>query len=168
MSIFAALPCAEKSVYLTCKENIFPVSSQRKTSRYFPALPVCRRSCGRCFWRKTPPLLHRMRSEILRRLSPIQPAAATAVHPRGGNGRGMERRRRTLRPRNTRAGRKHPHTVARDQFGRREAFDSVKDDAIDIISGKRRLKNSDTLKDVYRKKRTQSACKTCSTSPKAT
>ncbi|MFR4804512.1 MAG: 4Fe-4S ferredoxin, partial [Eggerthellaceae bacterium] len=44
------------------------------------------------------------------------------------------------------------HTVARDQFGRREAFDSVKDNAIDIISGKRRLKNSDTLKDVYRKK----------------
>ena len=44
------------------------------------------------------------------------------------------------------------HAVARDQFGRREAFDSVKDDAIDIISGKRRLKNSDTLKDVYRKK----------------
>lgn len=43
-------------------------------------------------------------------------------------------------------------TVARDEFGRREAFDSAKNDAIDILSGKRRLKNSDTLKDVYRKK----------------
>lgn len=38
------------------------------------------------------------------------------------------------------------------QFGRREAFDSIKDDAIDIVTGKRRLKNSDTLKDLYRKK----------------
>ena len=39
-----------------------------------------------------------------------------------------------------------------NQIGRREAFDSLKGDAIDIATGKRRLKNSDTLKDLYRKK----------------
>ena len=39
-----------------------------------------------------------------------------------------------------------------DEFDRRAAFDSVKDDAFDIISGRRRLKQSDTLKEAYRKK----------------
>ncbi len=39
-----------------------------------------------------------------------------------------------------------------NQFDRREAFDSLKGDAIDIVTGKRRLKNSDTLKDIYRKR----------------
>ena len=42
--------------------------------------------------------------------------------------------------------------VVDDEFDRRAAFDSVKDDAFDIISGRRRLKQSDTLKEAYRKK----------------
>ena len=42
--------------------------------------------------------------------------------------------------------------VTDEEFDRRAAFDSVKDDAVDIISGKRRLKQSDTLKEAYRKK----------------
>lgn len=39
-----------------------------------------------------------------------------------------------------------------EAVGRRAAFDHVKDDAFGIISGKRRLKQSDTLKEAYRKK----------------
>lgn len=39
--------------------------------------------------------------------------------------------------------------VSNDEFDRRAAFDSVKDDAFGIISGKRRLKQSDTLKEAY-------------------
>ncbi len=42
--------------------------------------------------------------------------------------------------------------VVDDEFDRRAAFDSVKDDAFGIISGRRRLKQSDTLKEAYRKK----------------
>ena len=42
--------------------------------------------------------------------------------------------------------------VVDDEFDRRAAFDSVKDDAFDIISGRRRLRQSDTLKEAYRKK----------------
>ena len=45
--------------------------------------------------------------------------------------------------------------VVDDEFDRRAAFDSVKDDAFDIISGRRRLKQSDTLKEAYRKKEPQ-------------
>ncbi len=36
--------------------------------------------------------------------------------------------------------------------GRREIFDNIKDDALDLVSGKRRLKNSDTLKELYRRR----------------
>lgn len=43
-------------------------------------------------------------------------------------------------------------TASHPAVERREAFDSVKEDALGILSGKRRLKNSDTLKDMYRKK----------------
>ncbi|ACV22020.1 Uncharacterized Fe-S center protein [Slackia heliotrinireducens] len=41
------------------------------------------------------------------------------------------------------------------EYGRREAFDSVKDDALDIVSGRRRLRNSDTLKEYYLRKERQ-------------
>lgn len=38
------------------------------------------------------------------------------------------------------------------EFGRREVFGTLKDDALDVISGKRHLRQSDTLKDIYRDK----------------
>ena len=40
--------------------------------------------------------------------------------------------------------------MALERYGRREAFDSLKNDALDVVSGRRSLKSSDALKEMYR------------------
>lgn len=138
-------------VYLTCKENVFPGFEPAKNVTVLPCLacmppelwtlllaqnvPLCvacdLKYCEDC--RRAPG-----RGELL-----FTRAIEVAETQTGGEVR-FDREIPELT--------EDAHTVARDEFGRREAFDNVKDDALDIISGKRRLKNSDTLKDVYRKK----------------
>ncbi len=50
-------------------------------------------------------------------------------------------------------------------YGRREAFDSVKGDVVDVINGKRRLKNSETLQNYYEKKERDRAIKKLNLGP---
>lgn len=45
------------------------------------------------------------------------------------------------------------------QFGRREAFDSIKGDVVDVVSGRREIKNSETLQTYYEKKERKRAVK---------
>ena len=139
-------------VYLTCKENVFPGFTPAKNVTVLP--------CLACM----PPELWAL---LLAQNAPLCIACDLKYCedcPRAG-GRGELLFTRAVEMAEAWSGgevrfdREIPEfdelakaTVARDEFGRREAFDSAKNDAIDILSGKRRLKNSDTLKDVYRKK----------------
>ena len=138
-------------VYLTCKENVFPGFTPAKNVTVLP--------CLACM----PPELWAL---LLAQNAPLCIACDLKYCedcPRAA-GRGELLFTRTVEMAETWSGgavrfdREIPEleedaaSIARDEFGRREAFDSAKNDAIDIISGKRRLKNSDTLKDVYRKK----------------
>lgn len=138
-------------VYLTCKENVFPDFQPAKNVTVLPCLacmppelwalllaqnaPLCI-ACDLKYCEDCPRAAGRGELLFTRAVEMAEAWSGGAVR--------FDREMPELE--------ESTHTVARDQFGRREAFDSVKDDAIDIISGKRRLKNSDTLKDVYRKK----------------
>ncbi len=138
-------------VYLTCKENIFPGFTPAKNVTVLPCLacmppelwtlllaqnaPLCI-ACDLKYCEDCPRAAGR--GELL-----FTRAVEMAEQWSGGGVR-FDREIPELE--------NDADTVARDEFGRREAFDGVKNDALDIISGKRRLKNSDTLKDVYRKK----------------
>ena len=139
-------------VYLTCKENVFPGFEPAKNVTVLP--------CLACM----PPELWAL---LLAQNAPLCIACDLKYCddcPRAA-GRGELLFTRAVEMAETWSGgevrfdREIPElddtavaTAAREEFGRREAFDSAKNDALDIISGKRRLKNSDTLKDVYRKK----------------
>ncbi len=138
-------------VYLTCKENVFPGFQPAKNVTVLPCLacippelwalmlaqnvPLCLardlKYCDDC--EKAPG-----RGEML-----FSRAIELAESWTGGEVR-WDREIPELEDASPAA--------ESSQFGRREAFDSIKDDAIDIVTGKRRLKNSDTLKDLYRKK----------------
>lgn len=138
-------------VYLTCKENVFPGFTPAKNVTVLPCLacmppelwtlllaqnaPLCI-ACDLKYCEDCPRAAGR--GELL-----FTRAVEMAEQWSGGGVR-FDREIPELE--------NDVDTVARDEFGRREAFDGVKNDALDIISGKRRLKNSDTLKDVYRKK----------------
>lgn len=138
-------------VYLTCKENLFPGFSPAKNVTVLPCLacmppelwalllaqnvPLCLacdlKYCDDCA--KAPG-----RGEML-----FSRAIEMAEEWTGGEVR-WDREIPELEIA------EEPADDAR--FARREAFDSLRTDAFDIVSGKRRLKNSDTLKDVYRKR----------------
>lgn len=138
-------------VYLTCKENVFPGFTPAKNVTVLPCLacmppelwalllaqnvPLCLacdlKYCDDCD--KAPG-----RGEMLftRAIEMAEEWTGGEVH--------WDREIPEYEEQSLNAG--------ASQFGRREAFDSIAGDAIDIVTGKRRLKNSDTLKDIYRKK----------------
>lgn len=138
-------------VYLTCKENIFPGLKPASNVTVLPCLacmppelwtlllaqnvPLCvscdLRYCDDCT--RAPG-----RGEML-----FTRAIELAEAQTGGS---VHFDREIPEMEEASAAAPHP------EFERREAFDSVKEDALGILSGKRRLKNSDTLKDMYRKK----------------
>lgn len=138
-------------VYLTCKENVFPGFTPARNVTVLPCLACMPPELWTLLLAQNVPLCIACdlkycngcpradgRGELL-----FTRAVEMAEAWSGGNVR-FDREIPELEDDAASAG--------REEFGRREAFDSAKNDAIDILSGKRRLKNSDTLKDVYRKK----------------
>ncbi len=135
-------------VYLTCEENIFPGFEPAKNVTVLPCLacipselwtlllaqnvPVCiacdLKYCEDCA--RAP-----KRGELLftRAVEIAESQTGSEVH--------FDREI----PEYT----EKSQAIVDDEFDRRTAFDSVKDDAFGIISGKRRLKHSDTLKEAY-------------------
>lgn len=138
-------------VYLTCKENIFPGLTPAKNVTVLPCIACMPTELWTLLLAQNVPLC--LACDL--KYCDDCPRA-------GSRGEMLFTRAIELAEEQTgkevRFDREIPELAAsseqaeKEGFGRREAFDSVKDDALDIISGKRRLKHSDTLKDVYRKK----------------
>ena len=138
-------------VYLTCKENLFPGFKPAKNVTVLPCLacmppemwtlllaqnvPLCL-ACDLKYCDDCDVAPHRGEMLFSRSIEIAEEYSGGEVHW----DREIPEFEERLSSKNS------------NQVGRREAFDSLKDDAIDIVSGKRRLKHSDTLKDLYRKK----------------
>ena len=148
-------------VYLTCEENVFLVLSRRKrhgsavlgvrASRAVDAscllqnVPVCV-ACDLKYCEDCP------RAAQIGEPSPFLSSSFSSFSPRPLKSP-RRKRARTFTSTSLDLRICAPvEAVVDDEFDRRAAFDSVKDDAFDIISGRRRLKQSDTLKEAYRKK----------------
>lgn len=138
-------------VYLTCKENIFPGFAPAKNVTVLPCLACMPPELWTLLLAQNAPLCIacdlKYCDDCPRAAGRGELLFTRAVEMAEAWSGGAVRFDREI-PELEEGG----ETAARDEFGRREAFDSAKNDALDIISGRRRLKNSDTLKDVYRKK----------------
>lgn len=138
-------------VYLTCEENIFPGFTPAKNVTVLPCMaalpaelwalllaqnvPVCV-ACDLKYCEDCPRAAGRGELLFTRAIEVAEAQTGGEVH--------FDREIPELV--------EAVQAVTDEEFDRRAAFDSVKDDAVDIISGKRRLKQSDTLKEAYRKK----------------
>ena len=141
-----------EAVYLTCKENILPDFTPAENVIVLPCLalvptelwtlilaqniPVCivcdLRYCEEC-------TIAPNRGEML-----FSRAIETAEDFTGGKVRWDHQvpEKRDV-----------SHVLTDETgYGRREAFDSIKDDVTDVLSGKRRLKNSEVLQDYYERR----------------
>ena len=138
-------------VYLTCKENVFPGLVPARNVTVLPCLACMPPELWTLLLAQNVPLCVacdlRYCEDCPRAAGRGEFLFTRAIEIAEEQSGGTVRFDREIPEEQTQS-----QALERDEFGRREAFDSVKDDALDIISGRRRLKNSDTLKDAYLKR----------------
>ena len=148
-------------VYLTCKENVFP--------GFIPAPNVVVLPCLACI---SPELWTLMLTENLPLVVSCDFKYCSDCDRAPGRGEMLFSRSIEMAEEWTggtvRFDREIPEAESADdnpEYGRREAIDSVKGDVVDVLNGKRMLKNSDTLQNYYEKKERERAIKKLNLEP---
>lgn len=148
-------------VYLTCKENVFP--------GFTPAGNVVVLPCLACI---SPELWALMLTENLPLIISCDFKYCSDCDRAPQRGEMLFTRAIEMAEEWTggsvRFDREMPEAIEaslESEVGRREAFDSVKGDVVDVINGKRRLRNSDTLQNYYEKKERDRAIKKLNLAP---